>query len=176
MRKQTININKVQGFDTNQAHSFESFIEHKAELVKGKWSRKIKIAVSVLAIAIAGVLYGYYLFNKPIESISNMDADFKMTATALQMAYENNEKASDKMYLGKVIEVTGNVQSVDTDKKGNINILLDTDNPISVVSCSIDLKANCVSPNLKPGQSIVIKGFCSGFLSDVVLVRSIIVK
>lgn len=174
MRRQDVHINKIQGFDADYASTFN---DHAKNIkAKTKLNIKVKIGLSILTIVIAVVLYGVYLFNKPMESIVGMKADFIISATELQAAYEADEKASDKKYLGKVVEVTGTLQSINKDSKGNISLLLDTDNPISAVSCSLDLKSMVLTPLIQPGQKVVIKGFCSGYLSDVVLVRCVFAK
>lgn len=175
MRKQ-IQINHGDSLSAGLSTSFASSNEVNKVISKNKWSVKAKIFAAVIFIGVAAAIYGYYLYNKPVESMISMTTDFKITAQQLQAAYENDEKTSDQKYLGKVIEVSGIIQTIDKDPKGNISILLETDNPISAVSCSVDLKSNNELANLKPGKNVTLKGFCSGYLSDVVMVRCVPVK
>jgi hypothetical protein len=176
MRKQSIQINHNNHLTGGLSASFAKSKEVNKVNAKSKWSVKVKILIAVLSVAVAAAVYGYYLFNKPVENMINLATDFKISAQQLQAAYENDEKNSDKKYLGKVIEVSGIIQSVDKDPKGNVSVLLETDNPISAVSCSFDTKTNNEISKLKFGDKVTFKGFCSGYLSDVVMVRCIQVK
>ncbi|MEO8147062.1 MAG: hypothetical protein ABI723_05455 [Bacteroidia bacterium] len=172
MEKQVVEVNETQKLKTEQAQSFDTYNAVK----KRKRSIKLKIILAFLVICSLGALYGYYMYNKPVGSVSEINPDYKLDAKTLQALYEGNEKLSDQKYLGKVIEVSGNILSVETDAKGNINVLLETDNPVSAVSCSIDSKSGNEAAQLMQGQKVILKGYCSGYLSDVVMVRCVVVK
>ncbi len=146
------------------------------EMTRNKLSLKRAIIyVTALLIAVAS-FYAWHLYNKPVESMEQLETDFVLNAAQLQSAYEQNEVTADKHYLSKVIEVSGVVQGVEKDAKGNVSILLETNNPISAVSCAMDAKIPVNTNSLKVGSTINVKGFCSGYLNDVVMVRCIILN
>lgn len=51
-------------------------------------------------------------------------------------------------------------------------VALETENPMFGIRCTM------VGPtiNAKPGDSVTIKGICTGYLSDVVIIKSTIVE
>jgi hypothetical protein len=131
-----------------------------------------KILPVLLGLVIAGAAVGYYLYNKPVASLERKKADVATTSVDLLNAYVNDEAAANTTYLGKVVEVTGPVSLV-TDEGGKIKVYLDTGNPMSAVICEL---AEGPMPDLKTGETATLKGLCSGYLSDVVIVQSHLIK
>lgn len=128
--------------------------------------KKILIALVLLGMVGAGV--GLYLFNKPLESTESMKSHYSMAASDLLQAFENNEDEANSKYLDKVIEVNGNVAKMD-NKEGTITIYLDADNPLSSVIFQLEHSET----NIKQGDDITLKGICTGYLMDVVMVRAV---
>ena len=84
-----------------------------------------------------------------------------------------NEEAANKKYISKVIEVTGvvtDVQSADN----TVMVLLSSGDEAGGINCSF-LK-NLKKPIPKTGESIKVKGRCTGFLMDVALVDAVLIK
>lgn len=132
-----------------------------------------KILISVVILGAIGAGIGYYLYNKPVESLENKKADIEVTAAKLLSDYETDENAANAQYLGKIVQVSGTVADV-LNEGGKIIIHLNTDNPISLIICN--LEDGAAQPDVAAGAEIKVKGNCSGYLSDVVLDRSSIVK
>jgi len=132
-----------------------------------------KILILLVVLAAIGVGVGYYMYNKPVESLERKKADVITTADQLVMDYESNEGTANEKYLGKVVEVSGKVAEI-TNEEGKQKVILGTSNPISNVICELESKK--APGNLKAGESVKVKGMCSGYLSDVILVQSNIVK
>jgi tRNA_anti-like len=132
-----------------------------------------KIVLIILVLGVIGAGTGYYLYNKPVASLENKKADAVVTADQLIAAYEADEKAADAMYLGKVIEVSGKVSAV-TEENGINKVQIETGNPMSLIICEMEQGVD--AGTMKPGDVTNIKGLCSGYLSDVILVQSTFVK
>jgi len=132
-----------------------------------------KILIALILLAIIGAGYGYYIYNKPVASLEDQVADVAITADQLISEYENNESAANEKYLGKVVVVTGKITEI-TEEEGKKKVNLETSNPISAVIC--EMEENKKTEDLKAGDIIKVKGMCSGYLSDVILVQSVIVK
>ncbi len=81
-----------------------------------------------------------------------------MTAQALSKAYNINEKMADSLYLNKAIEVSGTVSEIEKNQDGGTMIVLQTDDPMAGVQCTMREKDVTVAQ----GAQVVIKGFCSG--------------
>ena len=133
--------------------------------------KKIIIPLVVLGLFAAGV--GYYMYNKPVESLDKKKADITVSAEQILADYEANEEAANDKYLGKVVEVSGKVAQVTTEE-GKNKVHLETGNPISVVISELEEGNN--AEGLQAGDQATVKGMCSGYLSDVILVRSTVVK
>jgi len=73
-----------------------------------------------------------------------------------------------------VVEVSGEIYSIEEGSQSDLNILLMGASDMFGVSCNISKED--LSQELSNGQQITIKGECSGMLSDVVLIRCVIVK
>ncbi len=136
---------------------------------------KRKILISVLLIILAAIATGVYLFNKPRQSIMNATAEASLNASALVAEYEQDEAKSNKLYLGKVIEVTGIVDASSIDQTGNINVTL-RGGDLAGVGCQLEKNTKSNMNKLIVGESVTIKGICTGILIDVVLVDCVITE
>lgn len=132
-----------------------------------------KIIVPILVLGLIAAGFGYYMYNKPVESLDNKKADISVSADQLLTDYETDENAANDKYLGKVVEVNGKIADV-TVEDGKSKIHLETSNPISVVISELD--AGNDAQGLQAGDHAKVKGMCSGYLSDVILVRATVVK
>lgn len=129
----------------------------------------------LLAVGIGGVA-GYYLYNKPPENYKNAKADFQVSPSELVKAFTNNEQEANTKYGGKLIGTKGSIVSIDKASDGSINILLDSGDPMSTVMCQLDPNVDQNSAGLQVGQSISILGECTGFTTDVVLDRCVLIN
>lgn len=133
--------------------------------------KKIIISIVVLAVIAAGI--GYYMYNKPVASLENKKADVSVTADQILSEYESDETAANVKYLGKVVEVKGKVATI-TNEEGKQKVQLETSNPIALVIC--ELEDGKTADGLQPGDMALVKGNCSGYLNDVILVHSTVSK
>ena len=132
-----------------------------------------KLLIAFVLLVFIGAGYAYYMYNKPVESLDRKDADVTITADQLIKDYEADENTANQKYLGKVVIVSGKITDITTED-GKKKINLETSNPISAVIC--EMEENHKTEDLKAGDNVKIKGMCSGYLSDVILVQSIIIK
>ena len=135
--------------------------------MKKKTLRTIGL-LCLLCIAIVAVI-GYRLYNKPHRSAATETA---VVLTAVQLAgeYEKDEAASNKKYLGNAVQVNGTVSDVSVNQQNKpVIVLMGSD--MSGVQCTLQDDA----AGIKKGDSIVIKGFCTGFLTDVIMDRCIVI-
>lgn len=133
--------------------------------------KKFLIPILLIGIVAAGI--GYYMYNKPVESLEKKKADVSVTANQIIADYEADEKAANEKYLGKVVEVSGKVSTI-TNEGGKIKVQLETGNPMALVICELEDGKN--AGQIQAGEQAKVKGLCSGYLSDVVLVQSTVEK
>ena len=132
-----------------------------------------KIGVLLGLLCIIGGATGYYLYNKPHENVSKAKADFEMTAVELFSAFEADEAASNQKYLDKFIQVEGTINEVKEDEEGFPVLFLDGGGMLFGVKCNLDRLSEHERTNFTQGESVVLKGICTGMLSDVVLDRCV---
>ena len=127
---------------------------------------KIKIIISsLLVLLLVLAIGGWYAFNKPHRSLS--DSTFiKISADSLLASYQKDESVANSVYLDKPLFINGEIAEINTNQAGEKVIILKTSDPISGVVCTLREKLVKIP---KIGQQISIKGFCSGFISDIVL-------
>jgi flagellar basal body-associated protein FliL len=127
------------------------------------------VLLSVLVLLGTGGFVGYRMYTKPHRNVAEAKT-IQVSATDLAAAYENNEAGANSLYLDKVIEVKGEVNEITKNQKGETVITLKgTD--MSGLICTLE---GTTATEIKPNSSVVIKGICTGYLTDVVLVRCVL--
>lgn len=132
---------------------------------------KKKIIIGIVILGLLGLAYGSYEYFRPHQSLKNLQSDVTLTAQELFTEYETDETTSNEKYLDKVIEVTGTIKDISTNKEGITSITLDAANDLSGVICELDKDGK--HRNFKTGETVIFKGMCTGMLMDVVLVRCV---
>ena len=136
----------------------------------------------LVIIVLAGGWYGYKLYTGKVPSLTEVKADATVSATDLIAAFEKDSASANKQYLGKILEVSGNIKSVE---KESSTVVLGNTEGNSSVRCSLDSAFVKDIPSLNPGSKITIKGNCTGFMpdetglglgSDVILNRCVLEK
>jgi hypothetical protein len=135
---------------------------------------KKKIIFGALIVVVLGVIgVWFFVFYAPTHFKRDVadEKGIQLTAAALVKAYQDNESNANALYLDKPLEIKGEISETKVDQVGNTTLTLKSEDAFASVFCTLK-KAN---PNLKPGQTVTVKGICTGFLSDVVLKEAIIV-
>jgi putative exporter of polyketide antibiotics len=124
--------------------------------------------LSALLIMVTGGVVGYKMYTKPHRSVKDAKT-VRVSAPELVSAYDSNEAEANAQYLDKVLEVKGEIIEISKNQKEEPVITLKgTD--MSGIICTFEGTA---TSEIKLNSSVVIKGICTGFLTDVVLVRCI---
>lgn len=105
----------------------------------------------------------WYIFLKPGRNIANETA-ISIKAEEIYDAYLKNEKIANNIYLDKAIIIRGKISDIKTNQQGQQVIILETGDPIFGVVCTMSQ-----SVTTSKGEFISIKGFCTGYTTDVVL-------
>ena len=135
-----------------------------------------KIILSVLLLALVGAAGTYYYAfvyskNRKFDMV-NAEA-MTIEANALVKAFQENEAEANKTYLDKVLLISGSISATDKTQTGERTLTLSSDDPFAGVMVTLDsTEAAAINMNDK----ITVKGFCKGFLSDVVITSAIVVK
>ncbi len=137
--------------------------------------KNLRIALIALAVlAVSGAAAGYYLYNLKPKDLGKQKPDFIITSAELQRSFEENETAATEKYVNKIIEVSGEVGSVDRGENNSVNIALKTESDFSSVICTFPSEIN--TEQIREGSQISVRGQCSGYLMDVLLNNCAVVK
>jgi hypothetical protein len=135
----------------------------------------VKIALgAVLLIALVSILTALILFNKKSPDLAKVKPDYSVTSVDLQKSFDDNEKLASAKYINKIIEVTGKISSINPPQNNIISLSLATENDLSSINCIFALSTDPEVLNL--GNTVTIRGECSGFLMDVLMKNCIIVE
>jgi DNA replicative helicase MCM subunit Mcm2 (Cdc46/Mcm family) len=132
-----------------------------------KTKQILLIALSVIAI---GAVIAYLQYNKPHREAADEQAAFSLSANELFNDFQTDETSSNAKYLNKIIEVNGVVTEVTQPSPENLTVMLETGNEPSVIACEIS-PGQVPNPLPTPGDQVILKGICTGYTMDVVLVR-----
>ena len=140
-----------------------------------KWIYRYRfILFAGLTILAAAGTYGLNEYSRRHPDTHQLNAVFKVAAVDLVSVFEADASRATKEYADKVIEVRGIVSTIQrTDSSGTVFLKGKTSS--SSVMCQFDQKAFREITQLRYGQLITIKGICSGYLMDVVIVRCILI-
>jgi hypothetical protein len=134
--------------------------------------KKYIFGIGILLICLAA--WGLYTLDKPHRNVEGEDAVATLTATSLFNEFSKDESKANQKWAGKVLEVKGIISSV--TESGNyvsLNLAATTDGG---VNCSVLKKDLPADNKFNKGDSIRVKGKCTGFLMDVNMVDCIIKK
>jgi hypothetical protein len=136
---------------------------------------KKKIIIGGLVTAIFGVIgVWYFIFYKPTHFKRDVADEKGVSITAIQIVkdFTANEDSANKMYLNKALAITGEVIEAKKNQDGKPTVTLKSDDNFSNIYCTLKDDAG----QIQGGTTITVKGICTGFLSDVVIIDAIIVK
>lgn len=134
-----------------------------------------KIIIAILVFVVVGVFVGYKMYNKPHINVADEQADVMLTANKIIADFSSDETTANKNYLEKIIAVTGTVSNIKVEKSKGI-ITLKTNDDFGSIICHLTADETKKINTIKAGQKITIKGICTGFLMDVILIKSVIIK
>ncbi len=132
--------------------------------IKKKTIKRILAAILLLIIT-AGFI-GYKMYTKPHRNVEEAKG-INVTALQLATAYETNEPEANTLYLDKVLEVKGEAAEISKNQKEETVITLKGTDMGGVI-CTLEGATAAV---VKSGAVVTVKGICTGYLTDVVLVR-----
>ncbi|HTH32610.1 MAG TPA: hypothetical protein VL946_14770 [Lacibacter sp.] len=132
--------------------------------------KRLLIFFILLAALIGAAFMIYAKWNKPHENVEDLPGT-KITAAELFRAFAENEQQATKTYNGKVIEVTGVVTAIETNQEGKTIVQLQSNDALFGINCTMEKE-----PGIKQNETVTIKGVCSGFTTDVILIRCYLIK
>jgi len=136
---------------------------------------KKKILLSLLLLVLvtgAGTWYYVFVYSANHHRSAAEEKTIDIAATQLVTEYQTNETASNAKYLNKALKIVGEVSEVKKDQEGKTTVTIKSNDAFANVFCTLQ-SPSATSPTV--GSKICLKGFCTGFLSDVVIKDAIVV-
>jgi hypothetical protein len=121
---------------------------------------------------LAGVLI--YLYNQPQPSLVSKTG-IPVTAAELYAQFTADHLQANEVYLNKVLQVSGKVLTIKNTPHAGRIVILNTGDPMYGVACTLSMLPS-TNRLVKPGEMIIIKGICSGYVSHVLLTNSSLVN
>lgn len=132
--------------------------------------KKYRIIWKILIAGfLAAIIIIAYLFRPSTECVCNKKAVALLTASELLQQYETDEEKANSLYLGNVISVEGTIFSVSFDEFNRAIVEFESQS-IGTVSCTFCEKESD-KEKLAEGTTVSIKGQCTGYTFDVVLLK-----
>jgi hypothetical protein len=129
-----------------------------------------------LIVLLVGFSYGFYQWNKPHKAINAEPITATIDAINLLKEFQKNETSANQKYLDKVIIVKGKVREVKENQSSEMVIILESNDVMSTVSCTVESSQKSAFIKLSKGDIVRIKGLVTGFLEDVVLIKCFLEK
>jgi len=134
----------------------------------------IKIALVLVLIGIIVALLVFkFIINKPHQDYEKATPDYTLNAGALYDECKTNKENSNKLYSGKIIEITGKltrVESVDTLTIAVFSFEQDMFGEKGI-RCTMSKKQSTDAKKLKPDGIVRIKGYCTGYNGTDVIIE-----
>ena len=138
--------------------------------------KKYILIIAVILITVVIALSIAIVFRPP-KSIAKAKPDYVFESADFFNAYEANEKESDSLYIDRIIKVTGPLAEIlQEEEEQKYTLILRDDISFSGINCSMDEDYISEITEIKPGDSVTIKGKCAGMLMDVILTSCVIIE
>tara|TARA_R110001592_G_scaffold8129_3_gene45032 strand:- start:1818 stop:2255 length:438 start_codon:yes stop_codon:yes gene_type:complete len=128
------------------------------------------LSIITLLLLVNGYYYILPMFKSSDKNLQNDLAELTVSSTNLINAYTINEEKSDRLYAGKIIEVSGFIKEISFLNNRN-TIILNSNTETFGVICDVNPNQEEKIKLLKKHQKIRVKGICKGFLKDVILLN-----
>lgn len=128
-------------------------------------------------LLLLGLAFLFQYVNKPSTGLANVKADFNLGADELSSAFcEEQTEEAEKMFAGKVIEISGKVREYSPEGVLPATIILKENGYCPPIAITM---AGNYDPNiakLEIESDVKIKAKCTGLLLEVICTDGIIVK
>ena len=132
---------------------------------------KITIAIALIAAIAFSIYYYVFVYSSQHRRQVQSEIGIVITSDSLVAKYQADEKLANSLYLNKAIVVTGNLLSIDKNQEGKTTLVIGRSDSFSNVSVTMISTAPITQ---KIGESVTIKGLCTGALSDVVITDGVV--
>lgn len=133
-----------------------------------KLSVGVRLLITVLILLAAGAGIYWYVATDTFADTSNRKSAFTVSAQDFIAEFNSNDTAANKKYTDKIVTVSGRVSAVEpADTTVNIKFIDSTSGSYAIFAFQEQHLGEAKA--VKPGDSISIKGSCSGGIYSMIL-------
>jgi flagellar basal body-associated protein FliL len=129
------------------------------EKKKTKWWKWLLILGLLMLLVGGGAVW--YIFNLKFEDTSTQKANFTVNAYSFIKEFEVNDTLANKKYIEKMVIVNGRVSETE-NADSTVNIKMVDTLTDAYIIFAFQLQNANDAKTLKVGDSVAIKGSCSG--------------
>jgi len=141
-------------------------------IMRKKWRNRFFALASLIVVVIIGG-FGYNEYNRSPADTQYLEPAFELQASDFAREFETDELKANAQYLDRPIRVHGVIDAFQQNDTSAVVFLKERGSSASVM-CLFNEHGMEEAKNLKRGDSITIKGICTGYLMDVVMVRCVL--
>jgi len=135
-----------------------------------KWILGVLI-LGALALT-GGLLMYYFVYNKPHTNYEKAKAEYSLDAEQLYNEFIQNQDVAQEKYNGKVLSIEGVLSDIEQNEAMLILVFAFQDGLFGPEGLRVTMLPTHHEQalNLKAGDTVRLKGYCTGFTgSDVIL-------
>ncbi len=130
------------------------------------------LIAAVLAIAVG--LYVWQNFLKTAPAMRKLEAEYRVNSNEFYAEFEENEDAANEKYVNRIVEIIGELESIEMNEGSKPVINLKTEG-FGMIKFTMESNLSSGELNeLELNSTLLIRGECIGYLLDVLIERSII--
>ena len=114
-----------------------------------------------------------YIMGETFSDTADVNADYTVTASKLIYEFSANDSVANKKYREKILNVTGAASEVEVRSDSAVNIKF-ADTTGSYIIFSLEKTQFEKVKNIKAGDSVSLKGSCSGSVYSDILSTTVI--
>ena len=126
---------------------------------KKKWLKWVLFAIVLMALAGGAVFY--YVMNLTFSDTSSQKPAYTISAMELLNAFQQDDSAANEKYTEEILAVSGRVSAVEwADTSATVKFVDSLTG--SYLIFDFQAGASAEAGKLQPGDSVLLKGSCSG--------------
>lgn len=122
--------------------------------------KRFAIILGIL-IVVAGLVYGWRLYNKPHRNIEKEKADFIVQAAEFYHEFEQDQHSAHTRYNNRVIEIHGKLENISRNADGKAALLIG--GPDGYINCEMNEDYDALEGKITDGQAVSVKGLYIGY-------------
>jgi hypothetical protein len=144
-----------------------------------KKNKKLVLLIMAAVLLVTTVAI-YMVWNQPHKNVKNAAAT-EIAAIELYNIFTTDSIKAKSLYIGKVVQVPGEVSRLSMNQEGQQVIFLKSAVDGAFINCTMEESVSGIAP----ADKVIIKGICSGYIAgdmdmglpgDVFLIRGYIIN